>query len=381
MLDFEPDPMPSTQEMRRYNDELGLTDIAKFGWLRPREIGNVLWAKNKTRHVAGARIARRWHEERLVIERSLPYGLGNAYVLSQRGAEYVSDETPYGAKCDVKSGKKIGDHIRQSSSGWVPTLSWRHDLLSNGFLTLVMGHGGRVVSELELRRESEPGVKIPDGLYSSDSLDMEWLAIETERAGKWSTSAKAVAASIVESALNSSYVCGRRVVGTVLVYEDPMKRHWRDDSRPISDHLGRMVRQCKAIVPMCKQFNLVGIPLVTSGGAVIDISQPVQKVVGWSFEATIEKSIYTFRWHEFEGSHRLHLPESVGIAVYIKEYSGEWIMRVFIPGQSDTQEFGLGDIKTVQAARQLVLKKVLRLPEYRAWAEDNIEFLHQQLQE
>lgn len=377
---FEPEPAPSTQELRRHNDELGLTAVAKFGWLRPREIGNVLWANNKTRHIAGARIARRWLKERLVIERSLPYGLGNAYVLSQRGADYLAAETAYGDEYIVKSGKKIGDHIEQSESAWVPTLSWRHDLLSNGFLTLVMGNGGRVVSELELRRESQPGEKIPDGLYSTDSLREGWLAIETERAGKWSASARAVAASIVNSSLHGSVVCGRQVAATVLVYEDPTERHWRDESRPIVNHFGRMARQCQAIVPAGEQISLVGIPLLTSGGSVVDIAIPVQKVIGWSEKAVIDKSVKVFGWAEYQGAHRLLIPESSGIVVTIRQDLQEWFVKVRIPGPHETEEYGLGvNIKTAQAARQQAAKVLVRLPEYREWAAENVESLRDRM--
>lgn len=381
LREIEPESAPGTQEVKRHNDELGLTAIAKFGWLRPREIGNVLWARNKTRHVAGARVARRWLRERLVIERTLPYGLGNAYVLSQRGADYLSSETTYGDKFAVKTGKKIGDHINHAESAWVPTLSWKHDLLSNGFLTLVMGNGGRVISELELRRESKPGGKIPDGLYCIDSPREGWLAIETERAGKWSTSAKSVAASIVDSSLHGRVVCGRQVKATVLLYEDPRERHWRDETRPIFDHLGRMARQCQVIVPAGEQINLVGIPLVTSGGGVIDISVPVQKVIGWSEKAAIDKSVQVFDWVEYRGVHRLLIPESSGIVVTMYQDSQEWLVKVHLPGQLEAEEYGLGvNIKAVQAARQQAGKVISRLPIYRMWVSENIEFLRGRLQ-
>jgi hypothetical protein len=53
----------TTHVKKRLNDLTGLTAIAKFGWLRAREIGNVLWPHNESRNVAGARIVRRWVQE------------------------------------------------------------------------------------------------------------------------------------------------------------------------------------------------------------------------------------------------------------------------------------------------------------------------------
>lgn len=270
----------STQVQRQLNDEFGLIALAKFGWLTAGGIGNVLWPLNATRHVAGSRIARRWVDLGLALERTLPIGLGKAYVLSQRGADYVNAETYYGEVVLVKSGKKIGDHVRKSEDWWVPAYSWQHDLLSNGFLTLAMGNGRHVVSELELRREGGQSRKIPDGLYSVEGDEEDFVAIEVERTGKWSSDLRRVSRSIVDSGLYGSNVCGRYVVATVLVYESQAKHFWGAGVHPVHDHLGRVARSCKAYVPEGEQLKVVGIPLVTSGAAVIDILKPVYRFVG-----------------------------------------------------------------------------------------------------
>lgn len=380
-LDFTPDPLPSTQELRQHNYVLGLTAIAKFGWLRPREVGNVLWAKNESRHIAGARITRQWLDEGLVIQRLLPHGFGHAYVLSKLGANFVNGETEYGYEHEVKSGKKIGDHINQAGSSWIPSMSWRHDLLSNGFLTLVMGFGGRVVSELELRRESTGSEKIPDGLYSTDTLRDNWMAIETERSAKWSKDAQAVSKSIVNTALYESQVNGRRILGTVVLYEDPMVPHWGDECRPIINHLDRIARRCKSIVPDGDHFNLVGIPLVTSGGAVVDISDPVSIAIGSSDSEVIKKSIYTYRWDEYRGSHRLQIPESSGMIVTIFNEHNEWVLRVYLIGQDEALRMVLEGARGVQAARQVAINTLLRSTIYRDWAARNIQELRKRLQD
>jgi len=379
-LEFTPDPEQSTKAIRQQNRVLGLTAIAKFGWLRPHEIGNVLWAKSKTRRIAADRITRQWLDEGLVIKRTLPYGFGSAYVLSQLGANFVECETEYGYTHEVHSGKKIGDHIRQVGSTWVPSYSWRHDLLSNGFLTLVMGFGGRVVSELELRRESGGKGKIPDGLYSTDTLRDEWIAIETERAGKWSTSLRSVSQSIVDMALYESQVCGRIIIGAVVLYEDPSSRHWDDQYRPIANHLDRIARCCNSIVPYGSHFNLVGIPLLTSRGSVVNIADPVSRRVGASDKEVIDRSIYTFRWDEYRGVHRLQIPESSKMVVTIFMEYEEWYMKINLIGQDQNINVCLEDARTVQAARQKAIKTLLKSPMYRDWASRNIQDLRYRLQ-
>lgn len=273
-------PRLSTREQRQVNDEIGLIALAKFGWLTAGGIGNVLWPLNATRHVAGSRIARSWVERGFVLERTLPIGLGKAYVLSQRGADYVNGETSYGEDVRVKSGKKIGDHVRKSDDWWVPTYSWQHDLLSNGFLALAMGSGRHVVSELELRREGGQSRKIPDGLFSMGGDEGKFIAIEVERTGKWSSDRRRVSKSIVDSALYGSNVCGMYVAGTVVVYASQEKHFWGAGLHPVHDHLGRVARSCKDYVPEGAQIKVVGIPLVTAGANVIDILKPVYRFVG-----------------------------------------------------------------------------------------------------
>lgn len=379
-LDFTPDPLPSTQAMRKHNRALGLTAIAKFGWLRPYEVGNVLWPQNKTRRIAAERIMRQWLREGLLIERTLPYGFGSAFLLSHLGAEFVNYETEYGHEHVVRSGKKIGDHIRQVGSSWVPSHNWRHDLLSSGFLTLVMGFGGRVVSELELRRESGGKGKIPDGLYSTDTLRDEWVAVETERAGKWSISARFIAKSIVNTALQETQVCGRLVRGTVVLYEDPASRHLDDEYRPIVNHLSRIARRCNSIIPDGESFKLVGIPLMTTGGSVVEIGDPVWLPVGSSDKEVIDQSIHTFRWDHYQGVHRIQIPESSKLYVTIFIEGNQWLMKVLVIGQGEDMMVPLNDVQSVQAARQLAIKALLSIPMYRDWAALNIEDLRKRLQ-
>lgn len=393
--DFERPTIETTHDIKRLNDEMGLTAIAKFGWLRAREIGNVLWPNNPSRNVAGARIIRRWKKEKLVIERKLPDGFGSAFVLSKRGAEFVDMETKYGDENDVISGKKIGDHIEQIEGVWIPTRSWRHDLLANGFLTLAMGHGADVFSELELRREDPRARKFPDGLYRTDSDVSQgfkgFWAIEVERSGKFSTSARALATEIVEARLRGYEIAGKFVEQTVIVFEDPQKPHYGSSDRKIADHFERVASQVKGLVPLHSTVDLIGIPLLTKGGGVVGISPVRHLKIDWSEKAVIDKSVFGHDWSDLDEHKRcylrLHLdrlscPFEVWVTKTGKRDFEIAIDRRFDDGRwGESQErllfekVGNADLVNVQKRAVLALQKCQK---YRHWAAQNIHKLSSQ---
>jgi phenylpyruvate tautomerase PptA (4-oxalocrotonate tautomerase family) len=392
--DFERPIIETTHDIKRLNDEMGLTAIAKFGWLRAREIGNVLWPNNPSRNVAGARIIRRWKKEKLVIERKLPDGFGSAFVLSKRGAEFVDMETKYGDENDVISGKKIGDHIEQIEGVWIPTRSWRHDLLANGFLTLAMGHGAEVFSELELRREDPHARKFPDGLYRTDSDAAQGLgfwAIEVERSGKFSTNARALAAEIVEARLRGYEIAGKFVEQTVIVFEDPQKQHYGSSDRKIADHFERVASQVKGLVPLYSTVDLIGIPLLTKGGGVVGISPVRHLKIDWSEKAVIDKSVFGHDWSDLNEHKRCYLHLHLDILscpfeVWVTK-TGNRDFEIAIDRRFDDarwgecqerllfEKVGNTDLVNVQKRAVLALQKCQK---YREWASENIHKLSSQ---
>jgi hypothetical protein len=368
----------TTHVKKRLNDSMGLTAIAKFGWLRAREVGNVLWPHNPSRNVAGARIVRRWRDEKLVLERQLPDGFGPAWVLSRRGAEFVKHETPYGDQNDVISGKKIGDHIEQVGGTWRPTWAWRHDLLSNGFLTLAMGFGAQVVSELELRRQFPNQKKIFDGLYRTDGSEF-WFSIETERSGKFSKSARALADSVAETQISGVVLGDREIRATVLIYEDPARRHYGSFDRHVPDHFSRVARQLQARVPRGESVTLIGIPLLTRGGGVIDISPVRHLEVNLNYDSVIDRSVLGGEWI----GHDLNFELRFRRYLNLDEYS----VRIFPNEEEDDIKIEITDDQSRTIAEQFAgtinpqkakLRAVEALrtnPKYRHWALRNIDKL------
>lgn len=391
--DLEKPIIETTHDIKRLNDEMGLTALAKFGWLRAREIGNVLWPNNPSRNVAGARIIRRWKKEKLVIERKLPDGFGPAFVLSKRGADFVDMETKYGDENDVVSGKKIGDHIEQAEDGtWIPTRSWRHDLLANGFLTLAMGHGADVFSELELRRDDPRAKKYPDGLYRSDA-DLaqgfnDFWAIEVERSGKWSKNARALAESIVEARHTGYEIAGKFVAQTVVLFEDPEKPHYGSSDRQIADHFERVANQVKALVPLHGSVDLLGIPLLTKGGGVVGVSPVRHLKIDWSPRAVIDKSVFGHDWTDLDEHKccylRLHIDRvSCPFEVWVAK-KGKNDFEITIEHRFDDPSWGESQervflekvqnmtLENVQKRAVLALQKCKK---YRDWAGANINKL------
>lgn len=288
LMDFSVFKKPSSHHISRWNDQKGLEAIHKFGWLRALEIGNVLWQTQPNRQGSGARIARRWLKNKWVMQRTLPYGHGPAFLLTQKGADFLGNEFDI----EAYSGKKIGDNIDQIGDSWRPTNSWQHDLLANSFLTLCMGGGAKVFSERELKRMHPYAKKIPDGLFM---MSRDWWAIEIERADKWSEDLRGLTKSLIEANVHG-LALGERVIKQVcLVYQDP-NIETTDDRRYLHDHFGRVKRAAGGIIKKGGEFDLVALPVRCRGGAVLEITTPLVEVVTASMQAHYRKSVVGQKW-------------------------------------------------------------------------------------
>lgn len=354
---------PSAQQISRKNDQEGLRAIARFGWLRAREIGNVLWQTQPNRHISGARIARKWTKNRWVMQRTLPYGYGPAYVLTKKGADYLSSEFDID---DANSGKKIGDHIENSSGTWMPSKSWRHDLLANSFLTLCMGGGAEVMSELEIRRKFPGSKKIPDGLFM---LGEDWHAIEVERAEKWSRELRQLVKSVVSTHLDGIEFGETRVNNVCLVYEDPNIEI--NDDRKRYDHFGRIKRAAGGILTKGQKFTLVGIPVALKGGAVHEITEPLVEVIGESYEGHRQKSIFGHKWMtDDSGVSSVRFSSYRPFSVQVFKEKKSWNVEIAFNSSYSTWVDIVRsrlDSETEIDAKRKALELLLERPEYVSW--------------
>ena len=167
--------------------------IARFGWLRAVELGRFVYPNDKHGRKYAEKLLRKLVQLRYVLPRKLPgVGAGSAYVVAARGAAWLNanvvgsnarnahlEEDDY-----FRDGTNWG---RTNKDGiWSPPLSWEHDLLATGVLSLFWQQGAvDVVSERELLRMVPNASKHADGLAVTKDqhgqLQTVWLEVERSR--------------------------------------------------------------------------------------------------------------------------------------------------------------------------------------------------------
>jgi len=154
-----------------------LTYISYFTWLRATELGRLLHpGQSHSRKYAEAHL-RKLAKLQLVIPRQLPgVGAGRAYVLSSRGARQLND---WSGNNGYSSGKDWGS---TKNGIWMPPISWRHDLIATGVLSLMAERGFDIYPEAYLRRIEPEANKHPDGLIANREQGFSmWLEVENAR--------------------------------------------------------------------------------------------------------------------------------------------------------------------------------------------------------
>lgn len=153
--------------------------IHRFSWLRPTELGRLLYPRNKHARKYAEKLLRKLTTLRLVIERKLPgRSAGTAYVVATRGA------TQLDTWADVHKGYKSGKDWGAYQNGvWYPPNSWQHDLWAIGVASLLaeqLGH--EVLPDSYLRHTAPFEVKYPDALLvCRDKGFSAWLEVESSR--------------------------------------------------------------------------------------------------------------------------------------------------------------------------------------------------------
>jgi hypothetical protein len=169
----------SGQAWGRENDLVAVEWVWRFGWLRPAELGLVMWPGSAHALKMGERLARKIADAGLVIRRTLPEGAGSALVVAEGGARLLREA----GIVNARSGKDWGS---VSGGTWSPTAEWRHDMLAAGFLALLVWRGTAedVRPERQISREHPGLMKVPDGLWLSESGHVGWLEVEhSKKAG------------------------------------------------------------------------------------------------------------------------------------------------------------------------------------------------------
>lgn len=152
--------------------------VGYFGWLRASELGRLLYPKNEHGRKYAETHLRKLLELRYVLARPLPgKDAGRAYVLTQRGANWLNDQAE--AKTYVP-GTRWGE---SGGGSWTPPASWRHDLMAVGTLVVLREQGWKVIPESVIRRTMGETEKLPDGIAytTGDKPKCIWIEVESQR--------------------------------------------------------------------------------------------------------------------------------------------------------------------------------------------------------
>lgn len=205
---FDDLPSSSSLSSKEQGDSLELEALHflhRFGWLRAREIGLLVYADKENSKVLAERLLRRLIKKKQISDRPLQTDGGGtfarAFLLSTSGAERLRVELGV----DARSGKDVSI-----------SSSWKHDLISHQILALCHNKGFEIVTERELRQKSCHGEKIPDGLFTTTKGP--WICIEVERSRK-SGASMARQAKFLAAAAQGMEWRGYKIVSAVIAYE------------------------------------------------------------------------------------------------------------------------------------------------------------------
>lgn len=252
------------------NDRTALRLIHDFGWLRAPELGLLIWGAHAHHVKYGERLLRKLDARHLVIPRPLPAHAGSAFVLSQRGAELVLENTGVAAR----SGKDWGE---TQAGVWTAPKWWRHDLLAHSFLARLWSQGFTVFPERRLRRENAVD-KLPDGIaISPNGHHVFWIEIESTR--KSGRNMDLMARALIRVTLGKApTLSGLKANDTMVCYADGAT----DERGYRLDHRERVVNALQRHAPdsieVCLyKLRLKGLAVADFLGEVVTITPDVVK--------------------------------------------------------------------------------------------------------
>jgi hypothetical protein len=172
----------------------------------------------------------------------------------------------------------------------------------------------------------------------------------------------------------------REIKNVVLIYEDPARRHYGSFDRHVPDHFARVARQLEARVPDGESVTLIGIPLITRGGGVIDISQVRHLKVNLSYDAVIDRSVLGGEWlghdrnFELRFSRYLSLLDEYSVRIFPNEDEDDITIEI-----TDDQSRTIAEVSArtlnVQKAKLRAVEALRTNKGYRHWALKNIDKL------
>lgn len=153
-----------------HNELQILSLLQRFGWLRTRDLAELIWHKSASANsatVMAQRTLKRLKDSVQVLNRLAPDG-ATIYALSQSGARRLGEETGI----DARSGK---DLIRELGN-------YEHRCLANLFAINRIHAGQKIWTEREIQANKAPIKsilrKVPDCLIELGDGTLAWVEIE-----------------------------------------------------------------------------------------------------------------------------------------------------------------------------------------------------------
>jgi hypothetical protein len=240
--------------VRHKNDLIALTLINKFQWLRAQELGYFLWPDTKKNgHKQALRAAKSWLQRGLLIERKLPDQCGTGYFLASAGVRFLFENGVENAF----TGKDIGI-LRDGK--WLPPSDWRHHLLIVGVACRLQKMGYKIISEYEIRRNSQALIKIPD-LVAFYEDRVIWIEAEQSKKSGVRNMKPLAQALLLAASGKMSEVLGLKPVEAAIIFD-------------IDSHSNHSARVRKAISEYSKKtinLHLIECKIIRHGVAEINI--------------------------------------------------------------------------------------------------------------
>jgi len=324
-------------------DHEGLLLVHKFGWMRARELGRMLWPASARSAVNASELVGKWKRAGWVLVRPLPDHMGQALVLSAAGAAYLRAC----GHMDAVTGKDWGE---TRAGDWVAPRTWQHELLTLGLLAQLHTEGWQVIPERQLRRENRPG-KFPDGLaVRGDAV----LWIEVENARKSGPNRNHMVQALVlasqgEAEQLSGQVANRALLAYAVGARD--ERGYRLDHR--HHVIAALARRSQVDVPlMLAALSVAG----TAGVGQVSLEQITVKA------EVVSQLVATIAWKsrpEVPGFHAYEYFADDGLEYRHGDGQFSWWWSVH-DGEKDV---AAADVSSADEARRALVSEY----RYRAW--------------
>lgn len=227
------------------NDLEGLHWLAKFGFLRAKDVGVLLWGKEENSFKYGQRICRKWLDKGYVLKRELPSKAGGAFVLAAGGVKFLNENG-----INSKTGKDWGS-IKNGE--WSPPTEWKHHVITNSFLCYLKSRSLSIVTENELRKNGATG-KLPDGIFFSGE-NAFWIEVENHR--KSGQKMAAMCQKIIELKIKEQIFRGKKLIPAIVYQKNSV-----DERGYAINHKERVINAIKSIAKVDLSLRFICVELI-----------------------------------------------------------------------------------------------------------------------